>query len=56
MGIIGGAAYGITLGESEVIQSEFLSGIPNACYPVLKTTPPEIEPYLKGPQPSDMEW
>ncbi len=56
LGAIGGAAHGATLGESEFIQEEFLSALPDACYPVLKTTPPEIEPYLKGPQPREMQW
>jgi len=53
---VGGAGYGVTLGESEFIQEEFLSAIPDACRPVLKTTPPEIDSLLPGPQPRDMEW
>jgi len=53
---IGGVGYGATLGESEFIQEEFLSGIPDACRPVLKTTPMDIDPYLRGPQPRDMAW
>lgn len=53
---VGGAGYGVTLGESEFVQEEFLSAIPDACRPVLKTTPPEIDPLLPGPQPRDMEW
>jgi len=56
MGAIGGIGYGATLGGSDFVQAEILSGIPFACQPVLKTTPPEIEPYLKGPQPQEMAW
>ena len=56
MAAIGGAGYGATLGESEFIQEEFLSALPDACRPVLKTTPMEIDPVLPGPQPRDAGW
>lgn len=56
MGVIGGVGHGMSLGESEFVQEEFLSGIPDACRPVLKTTPMDIDPYLEGPQPRDMAW
>jgi hypothetical protein len=56
MAVIGGAGYGVTLGESEFVQDEFLSALPDACRPVLKTTPMEIDPNLPGPRPQDLEW
>lgn len=56
MSVVGGVGYGLTLGESEFVQEEFLSGLPDACRPVLKTTPMEIDPDLPGPQPRDMAW
>ncbi|MBM4259693.1 MAG: hypothetical protein FJ147_27830 [Deltaproteobacteria bacterium] len=56
MSVVGGIGYGATLGESEFVQEEFVSGIPDACRPVLKTTPTEIDPKLRGPQPRDMAW
>src|SRR5882672_2046028 len=48
MAALGGAGYGATLGESEFIQEEFLSALPDACRPVLKTTPMDIDPVLPG--------
>jgi hypothetical protein len=56
MSVIGGVGHGLTLGESEFVQEEFLSGLPDACRPVLKSTPMEIDPDLPGPQPRDMAW
>ena len=56
MAVIGGVGYGVTLGESEFVQDEFLSALPDACRPVLKTTPMEIDPILPGPRPQDLEW
>lgn len=56
MAVLGGVGYGLTLGESEVIQEEFLSALPDACRPVLKTTPMEIDPVLPGPRPQDLDW
>src|SRR5260221_13161707 len=56
MAAIGGAGYGATLGESEFVQEEFLSALPDACRPVLKTTPMDIDPILSGPRPRDMQW
>ena len=56
MAVLGGVGYGVTLGESEVIQEEFLSALPDACRPVLKTTPMDIDPILPGPRPQDLEW
>ncbi|MGE0821076.1 MAG: hypothetical protein AB7G75_26175 [Candidatus Binatia bacterium] len=56
LGVVGGVGHGLSAGESEVIQSEFLSAIPYACQPVLKTLPPDIDHYLDGPQPQDMDW
>ena len=53
---LGRAGYGATLGESEFIQEEFLSALPDACRPVLKTTPMDIDPVLPGPQPRDAGW
>ena len=56
MAVIGGVGYGVTLGEGEFVQEEFLSALPDACRPVLKTTPMEIDPNLPGPRPQDLEW
>ena len=56
MAVLGGVGYGTTLGESDFVQDEFLSALPDACRPVLKTTPMEIDPILPGPQPQDLEW
>lgn len=56
MSVLGGVGYGLTLGESEFIQQEFLSALPDACRPVLKTTPMEIDPILPGPRPQDLDW
>jgi hypothetical protein len=56
MATIGGVGYGLTLGESEFVQEEFLSALPDACRPVLKTTPMEINPVLPGPRPQDVGW
>lgn len=56
MAAIGGVGYGLTLGESEFVQEEFLSALPDACRPVLKTTPMEINPLLPGPRPQDVGW
>jgi hypothetical protein len=56
MAVIGGVGYGLTVGESEVVQDEFLSSLPDACRPVLKTTPGEIDPVFPGPRPQDLEW
>ena len=56
MAAIGGVGYGLTLGESEFVQEEFLSALPDACRPVLKTTPMEINPVLPGPRPQDVGW
>lgn len=53
---IGGVGQGLTVGESEVVQEEFLSGIPSACGPFLKTLPADVTPHLEGPQPRDMDW
>ena len=53
---IGGVGYGLTIGESEFVQEEFLSALPDACRPVLKTTPMEIDRVLPGPRPQDAEW
>ena len=53
---IGGVGHGLTVGESEIVQEEFLSGIPSACSPVLKTLPADVTPYLEGPEPRDMAW
>ena len=53
---IGGVGHGLTVGESEIVQEEFLSGIPSACGPVLKTLPADVTPYLDGPRPDDMAW
>ena len=53
---IGGVGHGLTVGESEIVQEEFLSGIPSACGPVLKTLPADVTPYLEGPEPRDMAW
>ena len=56
MAVLGGVGYGATLGESEFVQQEFLSALPDACRPVLKTTPMEIDPVLPGPRPQDNNW
>jgi hypothetical protein len=56
MAALGGVGYGLTLGESEFVQEEFLSSLPDACRPVLKTTPMEIDRVLPGPRPQDAEW
>jgi|GEM_PF-1617314 len=56
MAVLGGVGYGVTLGESEFVQEEFLSALPDACRPVLKTTPMEIDPVLPGPRPQDAGW
>ena len=56
MAAIGGVGYGLTLGESEFVQEEFLSALPDACRPVLKTTPMEIDRVLPGPRPQDADW
>jgi hypothetical protein len=56
MAALGGVGYGLTLGESEFVQEEFLSALPDACQPVLKTTPMEINPVLPGPRPQDVDW
>jgi len=56
MAVLGGVGYGLTLGESEFVQHEFLSALPDACRPVLKTTPMEIDPILPGPRPQDLDW
>jgi hypothetical protein len=56
MAAIGGVGYGLTMGESEFVQEEFLSALPDACRPVLKTTPMEIDRVLPGPRPQDAEW
>lgn len=56
MAVLGGVGHGLTLGESEFIQDEFLSALPDACRPVLKTTPMEIDPVLPGPRPQDTDW
>ena len=53
---IGGVGHGLTVGESEIVQEEFLSGIPSACGPVLKTLPADVTHYLEGPEPRDMAW
>jgi hypothetical protein len=53
---IGGVGHGLTVGESEIVQEEFLSGIPSACGPFLKTLPADVTPYLEGPEPRDMAW
>jgi hypothetical protein len=53
---IGGVGHGLTVGESEIVQEEFLSGIPSACGPFLNTLPADVTPYLEGPQPRDMDW
>lgn len=53
---VGGTGYGLTVGESEFVQEEFLSALPSACGPALKTLPPDVTPYLDGPQPDDMAW
>src|SRR5689334_18611213 len=31
MAVLGGVGYGVTLGESEFVQEEFLSALPDAC-------------------------
>jgi len=53
---IGGVGHGLTVGESEFVQEEFLSAIPSACGPYLNTLPADVTPYLEGPQPRDMAW
>jgi hypothetical protein len=53
---VGGVGHGLSVGESEFAQEEFLSAIPSACGPVLKTLPADVTPYLDGPQPDDMAW
>ena len=53
---IGGVGHGLTVGESEIVQEEFLSAIPSACGPYLNTLPADVTPYLEGPQPRDMDW
>jgi len=53
---VGGVGHGLTVGESEFVQEEFLSAIPSACGPTLKTLPADVAPYLDGPQPDDMAW
>ena len=56
MATLGGVGYGLTMGESEFVQEEFLYALPDACRPVLKTTPMEIDRVLPGPRPQDAEW
>ncbi len=56
LAVVGGAGHGLTVGESEFVQEEFLSAIPSACGPSLKTLPADVTPYLDGPQPDDMAW
>ena len=53
---VGGVGHGLSVGESEFVQEEFLSAIPSACGPSLKTLPADVTPYLDGPQPDDMAW
>jgi hypothetical protein len=53
---VGGVGHGLSVGESEFVQEEFLSTIPSACGPALKTLPADVTPYLDGPQPDDMAW
>jgi hypothetical protein len=48
---VGGAGYGLTLGQSDFVRQELLSGIPRACGIIMHTTAPEVTPYLEGPQP-----
>ena len=56
LAVVGGVGHGLTVGESEFVQEEFLSAIPSACDPSLKTLPANVTPYLDGPQPDDMAW
>jgi hypothetical protein len=53
---VGGVGHGLSVGESEFVQEEFLSAIPSTCGPTLKTLPADVTPYLDGPQPDDMAW
>ena len=53
---IGGVGHGLSGGESALVKEEFLSAIPSACGPYLKTLPADVAPRLEGPQPRDMAW
>ena len=47
---LGGVGYGLTLGHSEFVQTELLSGLSSACGTQLDTVAVGVD----GPQPSDM--
>lgn len=47
---LGGVGYGLTLGHSEFIQKELLSGLSAVCGTRLDTVTVRVD----GPQPSDM--
>ena len=47
---LGGVGYGLTLGHSEFVQTELLSGLSSACGTRLDTETVQVD----GPQPSDM--
>ena len=47
---LGGVGYGLTLGHSEFIQTELLSGLSSVCGTRLDTVTVRVD----GPQPSDM--
>ncbi len=47
---LGGVGYGLTLGHSEFVQTELLSGLPSACGTQLDTVTVQVD----GPQPDDM--
>ena len=53
---VGGVGHGLSGGESALVKEEFLSAIPSACGPYLKTLPADVAPRLEGPQPRDMAW
>jgi hypothetical protein len=54
MTAVGGVGYGLTLGHSDLVRQEFLSGLPLACGMKMNTTAPEVTPYLGGPQPDEL--
>ena len=47
---LGGVGYGLTLGHSEFIQTELLSGLSSVCGTQLDTVTVQVN----GPQPSDI--
>jgi hypothetical protein len=49
---IGGAAYGLTMGTSEVVREELVAGTNSTCGGKYTVTPDEVKQFTRGTRPS----